>query len=54
MKYTVAISGYITVEVEADNELDAETAALETDAAGELYSYEIESVTPTAELEISQ
>jgi hypothetical protein len=48
-KYTVGISGWISVTVEAENEEQAEELALETEVGGELYDAIIEDVIEVTE-----
>lgn len=43
--YKLAVSGYVLVEVQAENEEQAQDVALNTTVAGELYDYEFNEVT---------
>lgn len=46
MKYKIACSGWMVVEVEADTEAEATDKVYEDESLGELYNLEIEEVVP--------
>lgn len=48
-KYKVAVSGYMLVEVDANNEEEASDKIWEEEAVGELYNLEILEIVPSNE-----
>jgi len=48
-KYTVVVSGWVSVEVEANNEDEAQEKAFDETVVGELYDYVVEDVKETEE-----
>lgn len=44
MKYKLSVSGWVSVEVEADSPEEAEELALSDTVAGELYDYIFEDI----------
>lgn len=42
--YELAVSGYVVVRVQAENENEAFDKALQETVAGELYNYEVDNI----------